>query len=138
MIKPVSTNPDLWARIEATPLIRQGDGPFIDRLLKKFGGSIRKQLERGVEEYRRFLYLGVILDGDVTPSNLVDEIWHEHILFTQEYFIEWPKVLGRLFHHVPTVGEGRANDNRRYVKTLTHYFQEFAIDDATIKLFWPH
>jgi hypothetical protein len=51
-------------------------------------------------EYRRFLALHLMHPGvPLTPSKLVDEVWHAHILDTRNYERDTKAVLGRFLHH---------------------------------------
>lgn len=51
-------------------------------------------------EYRRFLALHLLHPGvPLTPSKLVDQVWHAHILDTRNYERDMRTVLGRFLHH---------------------------------------
>lgn len=57
-----------------------------------------------VEEYARFLALKVALKliglhENISPSDKVDLIWHQHILDTKMYETTWEKIGGGLMHH---------------------------------------
>ncbi|MFD1733046.1 hypothetical protein ACFSC4_21000 [Deinococcus malanensis] len=66
----------------------------LQRLLGK-----RARAHEVLGEYRRFLHLSTL--GPVSPSHLVDEAWHLHLTYTQDYWERLPQVLGRALHHNP-------------------------------------
>jgi hypothetical protein len=88
------------------------------------------ELARLVEEYKRFLLLGVI-DGPVTPSLLVDEIWHQHLVFTHDYWqVLCGEILETSFQHSPGNGEAEseAEFQRQFFRTLDKYYYWFEQD----------
>jgi hypothetical protein len=60
-------------------------------------------------EYRRFLDLRRlgILRG-VVPSEIMDAVWHEHILDTRNYAIDMERIFGAFVHHEPNYGDDAA------------------------------
>jgi len=100
---------------------------FAAKLSKKLGWSTRFAL-RAIEEYRKFLYLGAVADFGVTPSRIIDQVWHEHLLFTQGYSEFCRDVLGkRLEHHPELVAtpEQTSTFASQYEATLDLYEDEF-------------
>lgn len=101
-----------------------------------------------IREYKKFVYLGTVSHYDVTPSKIIDQVWHEHQLFTRGYREFCQDVLGKHFDHSP---ELLAFDDQselwsaQYQKTLAFYEHEFGVtppqeiwgktkfDPATIK-----
>lgn len=83
--------------------------------------------ERVVEEYRRFIYLTAVSRTPVTPSDQVDQAWHLHILYMENYRDFTESCLGRILYHGPTKGgvkEVKRFDTQ-YRDTLELYAQEF-------------
>lgn len=83
---------------------------------------------RVIEEYRRFLLLGVAAGHPVSPSDAVDQVWHLHLTYTKSYWEGLCQgVLGRPFHHVPS--EGRPGEGEKYAdwyrQTLASYRRIF-------------
>ncbi|ALN80420.1 hypothetical protein LA76x_2287 [Lysobacter antibioticus] len=89
-----------------------------------------------LDEYRRFCFLAVTVAHAVTPSKLVDEVWHTHIVDTRRYERFCNEVLQYDLHHVPSRG-GRGEDlkhQRQYADTLDSYRRFFGLPPSR---FWP-
>src|SRR5688572_4231580 len=103
---------------------------FADKLQRKLGWTPRLA-RHAIEEYKKFLYLGVVADFEVTPSKIIDQVWHEHLLFTKAYREFCRDVLGRPFEHFP---ELVATDDQtsvfldQYQRTLDLYEVEFDVE----------
>jgi hypothetical protein len=127
----MTPNPTLWQRLEAFQL-DDPDAPFrfSDRLARENGWSAGFA-RRAVEEYKKFVYLAAVTRTPVTPSDIVDQVWHLHLTFTRSYWDEMcAQVLGKPLHHGPTKG-GTAEDaryRRQYEETLALYGAEFGVD----------
>jgi uncharacterized membrane protein YgcG len=119
----------LWRRIQNATLV-DGDwenSKFIIRVAEKHDWRPSK-VRALIEEYKKFLYIAVT-DGPATPSKEVDEIWHEHILFTESYFGTWTKVLGRTLHHKPGFeGEDFSKTFKRIEDKKREYFGAEVVD----------
>jgi hypothetical protein len=82
------------------------------------------------EEYKKFLFLGVVA-GPVTPSLIVDEIWHAHLGLTNDYWSHLCKnILGTSFEHSPGDGAPGSEDQyqKQYYRTLDKYYYFFQQD----------
>ncbi len=132
------THPSLWQKLQDfcfdhpnIPL------PFSARLARDQGWRIEKAREV-IEEYRRFLYLSQVAEHPVTPSEAVDQAWHEHLVYTHSYWDDLcGKVLGRPLHHGPTKGGSAENAKFYdwYARTLESYAREFGHVPPTA--IWP-
>lgn len=131
-------NSALWSRLEALEL----DDPraafrFTDRLARENGWT-RDLARRATEEYKKFVYLAAVSPTPVTPSDIVDQVWHLHLTLTRSYWNDLcGAVLGKALHHEPTMG-GATEDaryGRQYDETLALYRAEFGCDAPTA--FWP-
>lgn len=82
---------------------------------------------RAIAEYKRFICLAVLCDHGVTPSFVVDEVWHTHLIFTRSYWEEMGDLVGKLIHHDPGQGEpgDEAHFARQYERTLEAYRKYF-------------
>lgn len=128
---------DLWDRVAGHPFERADQElDFTRRLARDRGWSLA--FARGaVREYRRFCFLAMVSDEPVTPSEEVDEVWHQHLTYSRDYWDVWcGQVLRRALHHEPTVG-GSAEGRRyraQYAETLARYESHFGPPDIT---YWP-
>jgi len=57
--------------------------------------------EEAILEYRKFMYMAATSEYMVSPSEIVDAVWHQHLIFTQSYQ-EFCTVLGKQIQHVPS------------------------------------
>ena len=119
----------LWARIQAHPL-DQPDAvlPFSQRLARENDWSQNFALAV-MEEYRRFVFLAMVAGHPVTPSDQVDQAWHLHLLYTQDYWGPFTALLPHPLHHQPTAGgpEERRKFSDWYSKTLHSYRRWFGV-----------
>ncbi len=99
---------------------------FSNRLAKEQGWT-QGYAERVIYEYKRFLYLGAT-QGPVSPSPVVDEAWHLHMIYTESYWTRLcGQVLGKPFHHHPTRGgqTERSKHDTMFEDTLAKYRRTF-------------
>ena len=83
-----SQQADLYSRLRAFSI----DGAvslhtFEDRLAEENGWP-RAFTRRAVDEYRKFLLLAATAGHPVSPSDVVDQAWHQHLLYTRSYWDE--------------------------------------------------
>jgi uncharacterized protein (TIGR04222 family) len=96
---------------------------FSERLARENGWNLRFA-RRVVEEYKRFLELAVVAGHVVTPSDTVDQAWHQHLVYTRSYWDELcGEVLRQPLHHGPTRGgvSERSRYEDLYERTLQSY-----------------
>ena len=94
--------------------------PFSSRLAKENLWS-PAYARRVIEEYKRFTFLAVAAGHPVSPSEDVDQAWHLHLTYSQNYWgVFCPEVLRQPFHHQPTKGgaEEHAKFQDWYARTL--------------------
>jgi hypothetical protein len=94
-------NQELWAKIQQYDL----DEPW-----SEFGFSTRLANQnywtknftaKAIVEYKKFMYLAATSDMMVSPSETVDVVWHQHLIFTKSYQ-EFCEVAGKVIQHVPS------------------------------------
>jgi hypothetical protein len=102
---------------------------FANKLCRKLGWESPFALE-AIAEYKRFVYLGVTSPFHVTPSRVIDQVWHEHVLFTHGYQTFCDEVLGKRFDHypelIPTENQTEVFQ-AQYLSTLDLYEREFGM-----------
>lgn len=77
-------------------------------------------------EYKKFLLLFSLYgntDRVLAPGYLVDEVWHEHILHSKQYYDDCMNVFnGTILHHYPSMkeeGESLSDTYELYEKTFS-------------------
>lgn len=86
---------------------------------------------RAIEEYKKFVYLGVVGDFYVTPSKYIDLIWHEHILFSKAYREFCNDVIHYQFDHQPELVATEDQTElfaAQYIETIELYKKEFGME----------
>ena len=69
----------------------QQDNPLDDWNSDKF--------QVAVSEYKRFLTLKKLYYGlSLSPTKLMDAIWHSHILDTKQYHLDCGRIFGKYLH----------------------------------------
>lgn len=109
---------------------------FVDRLMSRLGWS-RARSMRALAEYQRFCWLAAEAGHVVSPSEIVDQVWHLHLQHTRDYWQHFcPQILGRELHHDPAEPglAGRERHAAQYAGTLASYRRYFGIPDPA---FWP-
>jgi uncharacterized protein (TIGR04222 family) len=126
-----------WRRIRVHAF-EDADAPldFVAKLAREQGWS-RDQVRAAIEEYRRFCFLSSVCDETMVPSVAVDEVWHLHLTYTEDYWQRFcPDALGVALHHRPG-GLGRddaAHYRQRYAETLAEYERWFGTPPER---WWP-
>ena len=128
---------ELWQRLDAHDF---GTAdcvlPFARRLAREHGWS-QAYADGAVREYKRFCFLAVASGHVVTPSDAVDEVWHQHLTYSRDYWRRYcPEVLGSELHHEPTRGghEQSRLHYDQYAQTLASYQRWFGPPPAD---YWP-
>lgn len=68
------------------------------------------------DDMKRFLYLAATTPTPLAPPELIDEAWHNFILFTKDYADFCRKYFGKFIHHFPVLPEERASRNGSIIK----------------------
>ncbi len=92
---------------------------------------------RRVDAYRRFCFLAVVSPTPVTPSEIVDEVWHQHLIYSRDYWTIWcGEKLRAPLHHDPTPGgpEAQMIYRRQYAETLALHERFFGPPNQEL---WP-
>lgn len=101
--KEEKITPLSYLQLLSTPLV-EGDfknSSIIQRVLKKHPEWTEEYVRTLISQYKRFLHLAANSEEECVPTKDVDEVWHEHILFTKDYFERWSSFLGKVVHHNP-------------------------------------
>jgi hypothetical protein len=129
---------NLWSRLEAFSIDAGDESLTFGRRLARDNGWSVAFARRVLEEYKRFVFLCCEAGHACTPSDQVDQAWHQHLTYTKSY---WEKmcqgILPRPLHHNPTKG-GTKEDAKFdvwYAKTLESYERLFGSEPP--RDIWP-
>ncbi len=103
---------------------------FAHKIARKHGWKTGFAL-RALNEYKKFIYLGLVSDFHVTPSKIIDVVWHEHLLFSKAYREFCDQVIHQPFDHFPELVPMEDQTGRfsaQYLDTITLYKKEFDLD----------
>lgn len=132
------SNPDLWRKLQAYHFDDlKVELPYSARLTQDEGWSAT-DTGRVIDEYRRFLYLSQIMDGNLAPPGPIDAAWTRHLLYTRDYWERFvPGVLGgRALHRATAIAKDQA-EQRAYLQALrVAYRREFG--EAPPRDIWVH
>lgn len=127
---------DLWARIERHDFEPPQTLTFMQRLARDHAWTL-EEARAAIGAYRRFCFLAAISTTPMTPSEIVDEVWHQHLIYTRDYWDVWcGQVLRTKLHHDPTPGgpDARQIYRRQYAETLAMHERFFGPPPVE---FWP-
>jgi len=120
-------NAERWQQVLNWPL----DDPTAERpfsvRLREANEWDEEYTRKAIEEYRKFMYLKTVTEQPLTPSVVVDSVWHMHLLYLRNYLAFCKQVIGRIVYHDP--GKGGQDDSElfkeQYFDTLMVYMDHF-------------
>jgi hypothetical protein len=141
------TKKDLWLRLKNYHFDHIVPPNFLENITALFGGAdastkafadkiTRKHnwksgfALRAINEYKKFVYLGIVSEFYVTPSKVIDVVWHEHLLFSKAYREFCTTVIEYEFDHYPELipyAEQTGTFQAQYEETMELYFVEFGV-----------
>lgn len=72
-----------------------------------------QRAEHYIDEYKKYMYLSAVTGIEQTPSEEVDQVWHYHITYTENYKQFSSQKMGiDFFHHNPA--DGTTHDDNKY------------------------
>ncbi|MEO7454952.1 MAG: hypothetical protein ABIY52_01725 [Gemmatimonadaceae bacterium] len=137
----------LWLRIKGYHFDHLVPPHLMDHVTATFGGAdastrafaakLARKLgwtdafaRQAIDEYRKYVFLGVTADFSVTPPRKIDQVWHEHLLFSRAYREFCRDVLHQEFDHSPELvptDEQTGVFSAQYDATLRLYAHEFNV-----------
>ncbi|GAB2827763.1 TIGR04222 domain-containing membrane protein [Ferruginibacter profundus] len=119
---------ELWEKIRNFQLDDPASAFPFSRKLAHQNNWTTTFTNRAIEEYKKFIFLCCISPTGASPSAIVDEVWHLHLTYTDNYWNRFCKnTLSKEIHHHPSkggTGEKEKHENW-YVATLLLYEQQF-------------
>lgn len=88
------------------------------------------------DQYKLFMYLCCVDTSGYlpVPNNLIDEVWHNHLMFTKEYNEFCRKTAGRFLHHTPPIdgfSEEEVEERWKIISSVAkQHFGEYPFDGA--------
>ena len=120
---------ELWRRLEQFQMDAPGVAlPFSARLARENNWT-HAYTQRVIREYKRFAFLAVTAGHPVSPPEDVDQVWHLHLNYSENYWkVFCPEILGRPLHHNPTEGGKKECEkfDDWYGRTLESYRDAFS------------
>ena len=89
--------------------------------------------QQAILEYKKFMYLAATSELMVSPSEIVDTVWHQHLIFTQSYQ-EFCTILGKQVQHLPSTHNQEDFEKFRQAKerTVKYYENNFSVQPKAI------
>ncbi len=115
-------------------LIYSADLSAVLKRLVFIEGWKPKQAEIAIEQYRNYLFLRFkyrteYKEYELPPSYEIDEVWHAHVLHTQDYIRFCNQVFGEYLHHSPHHGQDQGLSLKQlaemFAQTQRLYQKEF-------------
>lgn len=105
------------------------DLEYVEKKLVNNLGWSSKKAKEGIRRYKNFLLLILKYPKiHFSPTRDIDEVWHNHILFTREYHQDCMKIFGKYLHHSPIKYTGTKEKQilqKAGERASELYFQEF-------------
>jgi hypothetical protein len=77
--------------------------------------------ELAILEYKKFMYLATTSEFMVSPSEIVDTVWHQHLIFTQSYS-DFCNLIGKQIQHIPSTHNKEEYEKFKLAKERTKKF----------------
>ena len=121
-------NESLWERLQKFSLDNaNATFPFSKKLAQEENWSL-DFTQKAIEEYKKFVYLCCISPNGASPSEVVDKVWHMHLIYTQNYWEDFcPNILKQNLHHHPSNGgfDEKIKHENWFAETLENYKKVF-------------
>ena len=129
---------ELWEKIQNFQLDDPTSAlPFSQKLAKQNNWATTFT-NRAIEEYKKFIFLCCISPTGASPSEIVDEVWHLHLTYTDNYWNQFcKKTLLQEIHHHPSKGGVTEKEKHVdwYTQTLRLY--EVTFNNKAPEDIWP-
>ena len=96
--------------------------PLVHRMIDKYKWDEAESREC-FEDLKKFLYMAVMADKPVAPTEKLDEMWHNFILYTMDYDEFCRTRLGIFVHHRP-----RRRDDPKSTRNMRQETLDFALE----------
>ncbi|WP_162927069.1 glycine-rich domain-containing protein [Flavobacterium psychrotrophum] len=110
-------NNELWQKVLDFEFDDSGDYTFTIRLAKENCWT-HYFTRQALSEYKKFMYLAATTGSMVSPSEIVDIVWHQHLIFTQSY-TAFCNLLEKQIQHIPSTHNSLDFEKFRIAKEHT-------------------
>jgi hypothetical protein len=94
-------NQSLWNSVRSFNL-DESDDPYNFSVRLAFENKWSQYAtQQAIIEYKKFMFLAATSNNMVSPSEIVDIVWHQHLIFTQSYNL-FCALLGKRIEHIPS------------------------------------
>ncbi|MDR0193719.1 MAG: DUF1399 domain-containing protein [Myroides sp.] len=111
-------NKELWHKIEAFQFDNWADEYGFVLRLSKENLWTKNFTALAILEYKKFMYLAATANQMVSPSEIVDIVWHQHLIFTQSYN-QFCTLLGKNIQHIPSTHNRADFETFKQAKAIT-------------------
>lgn len=116
-------NRQLWERVSAFDIAEYAfNYGFALRLATENKWSL-SFADAAIEEYKKFMFLAAISEEMISPSVIVDTVWHLHLIYSDAYQ-SFCKLLGKEIKHVPSRKQAGEQATFQAAKLLTQKIYE--------------
>lgn len=136
MNKPLQTT--LWENIRTFAFDDPASNFPFSKKLQQINNWSNSFTNDAIEEYRKFIFLCCILPNGASPSETIDKVWHLHLTYTANYWINFCKnTLQKDIHHHPSKGGNgeKTKHTKWYQQTLSKYKEVF--ETTPSEAIWP-
>lgn len=130
-------NNELWHKIEAFQFDNWTDEyGFVLRLAKENLWT-KNFTQLAILEYKKFMYLAATTNQMVSPSEIVDIVWHQHLIFTQSY-TQFCTLLGKNIQHIPSTHNRTDFETFKQAKAITTSLYNEAFGEQPTSIWENH
>ena len=111
-------NQSLWNSVESFSFDNNPNDPYNFSIRLAFENKWSEYITRqAIVEYKKFMFLAATSSSMVSPSEVVDIVWHQHLLFSQSYDA-FCSLLGKRIEHIPSTHNSA--EKVRFAKAKEH------------------
>jgi len=99
-------------------------------------GLSEQSAESAISAFKRFFFLAGVEGPPLVPTKVIDNVWHEFLMFTQDYEKACRTLFNKFVHHEPSTGtpDEAAILKKAFMRTQSlhqkHFNQEYATSQA--------
>ncbi len=127
---------NLWSKIEDFDINVTSNGNGFSLKLARENNWPYNFTKQAILEYKKFMFLAAICDFMVSPSKIVDEVWHLHLTYTQSYN-DLCLILGKKIEHNPSDFSDSDIEKYKIAKEKTQSEYEKYFGKQPIE-YWKH